>query len=259
MIPIKHPQFSTIFEDVQLLAVNKPAGLVCHPTKQGEDSSLIGQLRTHYQKEPQIQPALLHRLDRETSGVLLVSKTLEARRALQKKFETAAVQKEYLAIVHGMPRDESGMIDAPIGPCPATGCTVAIRQAVIPDGRTSRTEWWIEKRSNQFALLRLRPHTGRLHQIRVHLASIGHPVVGDKIYGGDEMLYLKFIRTGMTPELRERLLMDRHALHAARLTLREGWVGTPLSWTAPLPQDMKDFAEANGLTSCPSPSLQKTS
>lgn len=221
--------------------MDKPAGLVCHPTKQGEDSSLIGQLRRHYQNQPGVSPALLHRLDRETSGVLLVSKTLEARRALQKKFETSAVQKEYIAIVHGVPAGDSGLIDSPIGPFPASGCEVAIRQAVIPDGRNSRTEWRIERRLKKFALLRVRPHTGRLHQIRVHLASIGHPVVGDKIYGGDESLYLKFIRTGMTPELLERLLLPRHALHAARLTLSEGWEGTPRSWESPMPKDLERF------------------
>lgn len=218
---------------------------MCHPTKNGEDSSLIGQLRKHYRDNPGVNPALLHRLDRETSGVLLVSKTLESRRTLQKKFETAAVQKEYLAIVHGTPRDESGEIDAPIGRCPPTGCAVAIRQAVVPDGRPSRTQWWVERRLKKFSLLRVRPLTGRLHQIRVHLASIGHPVVGDKIYGGDERHYLRFIETGMTPELLESLLLPRHALHAARLTLMEGWHGAPLTWAAPLPEDLRIFLDEN--------------
>lgn len=240
---IEYPPFSILFEDNHLLIIDKPAGLVCHPTKDGSSSSLIGQLRLHFQEQPDIQPGLLHRLDRETSGVMFISKTLLARQTLQKGFEQGWVEKEYLAIVHGCPKNDSGTIDTPIGP--AFQRAVAIKQEPSPDGRACKTEWWIEKRLKHFSLLRIRPHTGRLHQIRVHLASIGHPLVGDKIYGPDEHLYLQFIQTGMTDELLRQLLLPRHALHASRLTLLQGWEGTPLTWTAPLPEDLENFIKNN--------------
>ncbi|MBV9464039.1 MAG: RNA pseudouridine synthase [Verrucomicrobiae bacterium] len=240
---MRAPQkFTILKEDVQLLAVNKPAGLVCHPTKDGPDSSLIGQLREAYRERPEIEPSLLHRLDRETSGVLLIGKTERARKTLQVLFQRSAVEKEYLAIVHGSVPEESGVIDAPLAHCVASA--VWVKQSVQPDGRPARTEWCVYRRLRGFTLLRIRPRTGRLHQIRVHLASIGHPIVGDKIYGADERLFLRFIENGVTPDLLGQLLLENHALHASRVSIAEGWE-EPIDVSAPLREDMAAFVEAH--------------
>ncbi|MCX7825339.1 MAG: RNA pseudouridine synthase, partial [Verrucomicrobiae bacterium] len=200
-----------IFEDGTLLVLDKPADLVCHPTKDGPLSSLIGRVRLHLGGAAAF---MINRLDRETSGLVLVAKERRVAAQLHRAFWRKEVLKEYLAIVHGRVCGAHGEINAPIALAPRR--EVAIRRAVVPDGQPARTTWWVEDRAPRFTLLRVRLHTGRAHQIRVHLAHIGHPIVGDKIYGSDERLYLQFIKTGNTPALLAQLLLPRHALHAER-------------------------------------------
>jgi len=253
--------FAIIHEDAGLLVINKPAGLVCHPTKGDEFSSLISRARLYLKPStaPRIpsglnlQPSthLVNRLDRETSGVVIIAKNSETAGELGKIWETRAVQKEYLAIVHGRVRDDHGLIDAPLGRDERS--RVAIKDCVRPDGAPAHTEYWVECRFDRFStldsqpstcsLLRVIPRTGRKHQIRIHLAHLGHPIVGDKLYGGDEDLYLALVENRLTDEQRARLILPHHALHAR--AVRFTWRGQPMEFSCAPEPWFKTFVAAD--------------
>ena len=215
---------AVIFEDEDLLVVNKPAGLVCHPTKTDSRSSLVGRVRLYLGDN---RPAhLVNRLDRETSGVIILAKNPDVARQLGRCWESGFVEKEYLAIVHGRVREAAGVINAPLGKDEKS--RVAIKDCVRPDGVAAVTRYELLRNYSgnpvgqtcEFSFLKVVPESGRKHQIRIHLANIGHPIVGDKLYGADEDLYLALVEGRLTPEHRERLILPFHALHAHKVRFK---------------------------------------
>ena len=218
-----------LFDDDRILVVNKPAGLVCHPTKDGEYSSLVGRIRLHLGNT---SGRLVNRLDRETSGLVLIAKSAEVAAELGKLFGTPAVQNTYLAVVHGHVEASDRTIDAPLGRDEHS--RVAIKNCVRDDGASARTTVRVlrvfERGGRPYSALEIRPMTGRKHQIRIHLAHIGHAVVGDKIYGDDEERYLRFVTGALTPADTASLFLTNHALHAASLAFE--WRGRHWTFSA---------------------------
>ena len=245
MHPVKECSPQTIFEDADLLVVDKPAPLVCHSANRPDHPTLVGWVREHLGAatgvDPEnVTPRLINRLDRETSGLVVIAKTERAAAVLGKAVLRRAIAKEYVAICWGECRQERGVIDQPIGFARETA--VYTKRAVDPaGGKPSVTEFVVEKHLRGFTVMRLRPKTGRAHQLRVHLAWLGHPIVGDKVYGADETLYLRFIKEGVTGPLLEKLLLPRHALHAARVSLLHPRTQQPCDFRAGLPADLEQF------------------
>ena len=222
--------------------VNKPAGLVCHPTRGGEDSSLVGRVRLHLGSS---EGRLVNRLDRETSGIVLIAKHAPAARELGKIIGTPAVDKIYWAIVHGWPDRDEFLIDAALGRDEAS--PVAIKDCVRADGAPAKTHVRVERRferlDGQFAWVVAKPETGRKHQIRIHVAHAGYPIVGDKIYGGDELRYLRFVTNELTDADRSALRLDNHALHAQHLSFE--WRGRAWQFDAQAEPAFDQFLDAS--------------
>lgn len=231
------------------MIVDKPAHLLVHPSVPGNPPTLLDGLEDLCRFELANGGALslINRLDRETSGIVLVAKHKAAAGELGKAMERREFRKSYRAIVSGWPKEDEFRIDAPLRrKGEVLDSPIWVKQMVHPEGKESRTRFEVEKRferettnGSQFSLIRCFPETGRMHQIRVHAAHAGHPIVGDKIYGPDEQCYLDFIETGWTLKLERQLVMNRQALHAFGF----GW--RDQDWESPLPQDMATFAGRN--------------
>jgi 23S rRNA pseudouridine1911/1915/1917 synthase len=212
-----------IYEDDEVLVINKPAGLVVHPGSGNWKGTLLNALLHHSPQLAAIPRAgIVHRLDKDTSGLLVVAKTLPAQTELVRQLQKRTVKREYLALVHGAVR-AGGEVSAPVGRDPRN----RTRMAVVPAGRSARTRYRVAKRFAGVSLLECSLDTGRTHQIRVHMQSLGHPLVGDPVYRGG--------RRSAT----ERASLNRQALHAARLEFSHPVSGARRRFEAPLPEDFR--------------------
>jgi 23S rRNA pseudouridine1911/1915/1917 synthase len=229
-----------VYEDEALTVVNKPPGMVVHPAKGHWTGTLVNALQFHYDTLSTVagenRPGIVHRLDRDTTGLLLVAKDDLAHRNLAKQFEERTVRKEYLALVSGVPQRDSDYIERTIGFHPTNREKMAIR---LPEdgGKEAVTFYEVLERFDGFAYVRCKPRTGRTHQIRVHLAHIGHPIVADKAYSGRDRLTLGDL-LGRNTDDPDQVLIERQALHAHNLFLRHPLSGQELELNAPLPEDM---------------------
>jgi len=224
LAPIPEPiPLDVVYEDRDVLVIDKPAGLAVHPAVGHETGTLVNALLARYPHlegtDPAGRPGIVHRLDRDTSGLLVVGKTQRAVEDLKAQFKSQQVSKCYLALVVGHLPVSQGLIDAPVGRHPRWRQRFAVRS----DGREARTRFTVLETLPGYSLLEARPETGRTHQIRVHFAYIGHPVAGDPVYG----------------PRKDRLGLGRQFLHASSLGFRHPITGQPLEFTSPLPADLQ--------------------
>ena len=242
-----------VYEDEALTVVNKPPGMVTHPARGNWRGTLVNALQFHYDTLSTLagehRPGIIHRLDRDTTGLLIVAKEERAHRKLALQFELREVHKEYLALVSGVPQRHSDFIEQTIGFHPTNRQKMAIRTPA-DGGKDAATFYEVRERFRAFSLVACKPRTGRTHQIRVHLTHIGHPILADKLYSGRDRITLGDIlgpehRRAMsfTPE-NDITLIDRQALHAHTLRFRHPLTDQELSLTAPLPSDFQRTLDA---------------
>jgi 23S rRNA pseudouridine1911/1915/1917 synthase len=226
LVPQRIP-LNVVYEDEDLVVVDKPAGMVVHPAHGHQDGTLVNALLGRYPDLPVAEdnrPGIVHRLDKDTSGLIIAAKNEGARRNLQLQFKEGQVEKTYLALVEGKVEPGRGMIDAPVGRDPRHRKRMAV---VRKGGREAVSEYQVREYLGDYTLLEVRPRTGRTHQVRVHLAFIGHPVVGDTVYG-----YRK-----------QRLGLKRQFLHAQRLGFHLPSSGEHMALTSELPPDLREVLD----------------
>ncbi|HET6489286.1 MAG TPA: RluA family pseudouridine synthase [Syntrophales bacterium] len=224
-----------LYEDDSLIVVDKPPGMVVHPAAGNYGGTLVNALQFHCRDLSGIggvmRPGIVHRLDKGTSGLMVVAKSDEAHRHLSEQFKNRQVSKQYTALVHGNLRQDEGVVDAPVGRHPVERKKMSTKSR---RGKEAITRWRVLERFGDFTLVEAKIDTGRTHQIRVHLSSLGHPVVGDSVYGGSK-------RTVETPEMRAVVKkLTRQALHAGRLSFAHPVTGQEMTFESPLPEDMDE-------------------
>jgi len=224
-----------VYEDDDLIVVNKPPHMSVYPTRGHLAGSLIQRMHARHGEmrgDPERLPMLCHRLDRETTGLVALAKDRSVRQAVGEQFENREVEKTYLALVSGRMEMDSGTVDAPLGKDGAS--KIGLKMAVCLDGAPSVTEWSVRERFDRWTLLELHPHTGRQHQLRVHCASIGHPIVGDKLYSGGDEVFLRSLAGELDDDDLRHLELGHHALHAWRFAFRDPRKGEVSHFEAPL-------------------------
>lgn len=229
------------YEDERLLVIDKPGDVVCHPSKDGPWSSLVGAVREFNRLDA---AHLIFRLDRETSGLVVFAKDARMASRLQKAVQERRVDKAYQAVLTGELR-EPVTVNQPLGD--DEGSVVFVKSRVRDDGQPAVTHFHPQAAGRGFTLARVVTETGRKHQIRAHAQWLGHSLVGDKIYGPDARLFLDFIDHGWSAALEEKLLLSRQALHCAEIDLRRA--GVDKVFHAPLPADLRGFCAQRGLES----------
>jgi 23S rRNA pseudouridine1911/1915/1917 synthase len=222
-----------VYEDDSLLIINKPAGLVVHPAVGNWNGTLVNALLNH---DPNLnilpRAGIVHRIDKETSGLLMIAKTLQAHTSLVEQLQERSINREYLALVKGW-MTAGGTVDAPIGRHPVD----RKRNAVRRDGKEAVTHYRLEQRFKRHTLIRVKLETGRTHQIRVHMSHINYALVGDQVYGGRFQM-----PADCSPELAEALrAFKRQALHATKLGLEHPETGEYCEWEKPMPDDMQNL------------------
>lgn len=229
LIPWEHP-LDIRYEDDDLLVINKPAGMVVHPSAGHEQDTLVNAVLAYYPALPVIgsekRPGIVHRLDKDTSGLIIVAKNERALRVMQFQFKKRTVSKSYLALVEGQVQPPAALINAPLGRDPRSRKKVGVipsGSSLSPDARPAQTYYETLVSFDDYTLLECQPRTGRTHQIRVHLAYIGFPIVGDTIYG----------------RRKRKLGLKRHFLHAAKLTFKRPSDMTEITVSAELPPDLQ--------------------
>ena len=238
---VSAPEFSgameVVYEDAGMVVINKPPGVASHPSRGRESGTVLDWFRLTFPHACRAfdseRPGLVHRLDADTSGALMLGKTPAAQRALSEQLRLKEAGKVYLACVEGAPAEEKAVVDAPLGRHPAD----RLRMAIVGRGRAARTSYEVLAATGPYALLAVRPETGRTHQIRVHLAAIGHPIVGDAVYG------------------RASELIGRQALHAAALSVMRPSDGRMLVARAGVAGDIVRLAEEVGVSGVLDPYL----
>lgn len=225
--PQEHVPFDIIYEDSHLAVINKPAGVVVHPAAGHYEETLVHGLLARLKGLSgiggELRPGIVHRLDKDTSGLLVVAKDDQTHQALTNMFKARQVKKTYLALVHGIPHAKFGVIKKPIGRHPVNRKKMSVHAKVA---REAETIYRIKETFHKASLLEVELKTGRTHQIRVHLSSIGHPIVGDELYGGAKPHGPK---------------AKRQMLHAWRLSFKHPITGEELSFEAPLPEDFEEL------------------
>ncbi|HKR64844.1 MAG TPA: RluA family pseudouridine synthase [Thermoanaerobaculia bacterium] len=227
-----------LYEDDDVVVIDKPPGLVVHPAAGHPDQTLVNALLFHVRDLSgvggEIRPGIVHRLDKDTSGVMVIAKHDDAHRKLTAEWGTERVRKEYVAVVYGTPSQERGTVDAPIGRDPRD----RKRMAVVASGRRAVTDYEVQERLRAASVVRCVLHTGRTHQIRVHMKHLGHPIIGDPLYSGPQW-------RGIPDKRVQRALsaFPRQALHAAHIAFPQPTTGAPMTFDAPLPADLRELIE----------------